>query len=605
MAVGSKGSRKEQAALKFSWIPLTGLSDVRKEENDSNKQTDKPPSQPKSPEFLTTTQLVSAVGKVWDCANRPLPVFQVKSSVKHNETSFCQNENALFCTGWERNGDASTSYSDNFRIDPKCAKRHYDMVNSIFDIAQKTSSMELCSRLSSHSLFRRYVQFDDSYRFVESWKVNGINSLSVSFDIGKFYERIQLKPLFGPKYHVHMSQIECKKPSEIRNETTPDDNLAIGCTDCRTNDAKFDDTQLVNNGESVLSSKLSLTSLYSDKFLGSVTYMKAKNVFSRIQSSKYNAGVLDLDDCTISESKSTVKKENMLRTKESLIVDVPAKEQCLVTSSKPKYALANQRHALAGAFSGTFVSLCLHPVDTIKTVIQSHGVAEKSIFQVVRSVVSDRGVTGLYRGIASNIACSAPISAIYTYTYESVKGALLPVLPKEYYSVAHCVAGGCASVATSFIFTPSERIKQQMQVSSHYHNCWAAMVGILGKGGLTSLYAGWGAVLCRNIPHSIIKFYTYETLKQLLFSSEQSTARPSTYQTLLCGGIAGSTAALFTTPFDVVKTRLQTQIPGSLRSYDGVLHALKEIYKNEGLKGLYRYQLTLLDILSFSIDKVA
>nr|XP_016441606.1 PREDICTED: mitoferrin-like [Nicotiana tabacum] len=57
--------------------------------------------------------------------------------------------------------------------------------------------------------------------------------------------------------------------------------------------------------------------------------------------------------------------------------------------------------------------------------------------------------------------------------------------------------------------------------------------------------------------------------------------------TLVCGGLAGSTAALFTTPFDVVKTRLQTQIPGS-RIQLGVLDTLKEIGKREGLKGLYR-----------------
>ncbi|KAF6169585.1 hypothetical protein GIB67_003953 [Kingdonia uniflora] len=56
-----------------------------------------------------------------------------------------------------------------------------------------------------------------------------------------------------------------------------------------------------------------------------------------------------------------------------------------------------------------------------------------------------------------------------------------------------------------------------------------------------------------------LQFYIYERLKQLLSSSAQSNAHPSTIQTLLCGGLVGSTAALFTTPFDVVKTRLQTE----------------------------------------------
>lgn len=35
--------------------------------------------------------------------------------------------------------------------------------------------------------------------------------------------------------------------------------------------------------------------------------------------------------------------------------------------------------------------------------------------------------------------------------------------------------------------------------------CRNAFVGVVVKGGLRGLYTGWGAVLCRNVPHSIIK----------------------------------------------------------------------------------------------------
>lgn len=246
------------------------------------------------------------------------------------------------------------------------------------------------------------------------------------------------------------------------------------------------------------------------------------------------------------------------------------------------------KHAAAGALSGTVVSVFLHPVDTVKTIIQANSSGQSSFYHTLRRTLVERGILGLYGGLASKLACSAPISAIYTLTYEIVKGTLLPVLPKEYHSIVHCAAGGCSSIATSFVFTPSECIKQQMQVGSQYQNCWNALVGCLKRGGVASLYAGWGAVLCRNIPHSIVKFYAYESAKQFLLESAPANAKLDSGQTILCGGVAGSTAALFTTPFDVVKTRVQLQALSPVSKYEGVLHALKEIFRQEGLHGLYR-----------------
>ncbi|EPS66533.1 hypothetical protein M569_08243, partial [Genlisea aurea] len=254
--------------------------------------------------------------------------------------------------------------------------------------------------------------------------------------------------------------------------------------------------------------------------------------------------------------------------------------------------IARQEHAFAGAMSGVFVSLCLHPIDTIKTVIQSCRADMKPFHSIVRTIITEKGLFGLYRGISSNILCSAPISAVYTFTYESVKKSMLPLFPKAglFLSLTEIqCTGGFASIATSFIFTPSERIKQQMQVGTHYPNCWNALIQILKNGGLPSLYTGWGALLCRNIPHSVIKFYTYENLKRFILPSFESDPRANTAATLVCGGLAGSSASLFTTPFDVVKTRLQAQIPGSnTTQYSGVFTTLTKIWRQDGLRGLYR-----------------
>ncbi|KAJ6388657.1 hypothetical protein OIU77_027085 [Salix suchowensis] len=389
-----------------------------------NNKPDDIKSGTSSPEIFSTTELVSAVGQIWNL------------------------------------------------LDPRAVSETKDQKNVILNYL----------RGQERFLKRGTSSWNDS------WEGKGLAAVGIGYKSDKVYG--WMKELIPANNSI--------EGCISRDPTGPANNLASRTADCYSDSVKSKEVSLCDNGRVVTIGKSS--SLSSDYFLGALQDFNANSSASRVSKFWDRTGIqIQSSAC-----------------------------------EKPQHALAKQEHAFAGAFAGICVSLCLHPIDTVKTIIQSCPAEQKSISCIGRSIVSERGVTGLYRGISSNIASSAPISAIYTFTYESVKGSLLPHFPKEHHSFAHCIAGGCASIATSFVFTPSERVKQQMQIGSHYNNCWSAL--------------------------SVIKFYTYESLKQSMLSSQNSSAQPNTLQTLVCGGLAGSTAALFTTPFDVVKTRLQTQV---------------------------------------------
>ena len=247
-------------------------------------------------------------------------------------------------------------------------------------------------------------------------------------------------------------------------------------------------------------------------------------------------------------------------------------------------------NAVAGAIAGTLVSIVLHPVDTIKVTIQADRKVREPIAKVVSRIIRRRGVFGLYSGLSTSLASSAPISAIYTASYELVKGRLLPGLPEEKRWIAHCIAGGCASVATSFVYTPSECIKQRCQVTGAT-SAFAAAKSVVRADGVLGLYKGWSAVLCRNIPQSAIKFFVFEQLMRAAGGALASGGGSSgTLPALAIGGVAGSTAAMFTTPFDTIKTRMQTAgvVNQGGSTMRGLLPTMRDIVVNEGLGGLYR-----------------
>lgn len=105
--------------------------------------------------------------------------------------------------------------------------------------------------------------------------------------------------------------------------------------------------------------------------------------------------------------------------------------------------------------------------------------------------------------------------------------------------------------------------------------------------GLRGLYKGASACLARDVPFSAIYFPTYNHLKKNLFGESQ-TKKLGILQLLTAGAIAGMPAAYLTTPFDVIKTRLQVEARKGETSYTGLTHAAKTILKEEGATAFFK-----------------
>uniref|UniRef100_A0A7N0VC24 Mitochondrial carrier protein n=1 Tax=Kalanchoe fedtschenkoi TaxID=63787 RepID=A0A7N0VC24_KALFE len=251
------------------------------------------------------------------------------------------------------------------------------------------------------------------------------------------------------------------------------------------------------------------------------------------------------------------------------------------------------REFLWGAMAGAFGEGLMHPVDTVKTRIQSQvflsaNQNHKSILQMVRSVWLTDGVRGFYRGVAPGITGSLATGATYFGVIESTKGWIEESHPDLAGHWAHFITGSVGDTLGSFIYVPCEVIKQRMQVQGMIQ----AGCSIWKEQGYKGLYAGYWSTLARDVPFAGLMVMFYEGLKDLTEHGKRKMLSNSKYQInsslegLVLGGLAGGLSAYLTTPMDVIKTRLQVQ--GSTVRYTGWFDTATKIWETEGIRGMFR-----------------
>jgi len=295
---------------------------------------------------------------------------------------------------------------------------------------------------------------------------------------------------------------------------------------------------------------------------------------------------------------------------------------------------------LAGGFAAFSVDLLVYPLDTLKTRFQSPDY--KKIYYDPSTNAVKRGVLfrGLYQGVGSVILITIPSSAAFFTTYEGLKGLMQkanpklkgsnsPLVPQPFID---SVSSSIAELVSCFILTPAEVLKQNAQMIRRPESASTAKGSSVFQPSVTlqalkqfkkpsQLFRGYTALAARNLPFTAMQFPMFEHLKKTLKAHKKAkgTETGSLLETGLItaasAGMAGSVAAVITTPVDVVKTRIMLSAAGENDNTGGLKRAeearvkglsadklakekggmrkssltvAREVYKEGGVKALFR-----------------
>ncbi|XP_010525125.1 PREDICTED: solute carrier family 25 member 44 [Tarenaya hassleriana] len=260
----------------------------------------------------------------------------------------------------------------------------------------------------------------------------------------------------------------------------------------------------------------------------------------------------------------------------------------------------------AGLFTG--VTVALYPVSVVKTRLQvaSKDVAERNAFSVVKGLLKNEGIPGLYRGFGTVITGAIPARIIFLTALETTKIAAFKLVEPFKFSeptqaaIANGIAGMTASLFSQAVFVPIDVVSQKLMVqgfSGHatYTGGLDVVRKVMKSDGVRGLYRGFGLSVMTYSPSSAAWWASYGSSQRLIwrflgYGGESEVAAPSQSKIVLvqaCGGIiAGATASSITTPLDTIKTRLQ--VMGHQEERLSARQVVKNLIAEDGWKGLYR-----------------
>jgi ornithine carrier protein len=264
----------------------------------------------------------------------------------------------------------------------------------------------------------------------------------------------------------------------------------------------------------------------------------------------------------------------------------PAGEVTAPTAS----ALSAATDVICGSIAGAAGKIVEYPFDTVKVRLQAQPddrpLRYKGPIDCFRQSFKEGGLNSLYRGVSSPIigaaAENASLFLVYNLSREWLKGL---GLGGTSFSL---VCGGVAGAVTSYVLTPIELVKCNMQVQALTGGrlgAWRILADVYRADGISGFWRGQTGTLIREAGGSAAWFGAYETVTGFI---RRHTGRdPNVAEAMLAGACAGVSYNLSLFPADTIKSRMQTQaVLGSQQS--GFFATGIAMFRAGGISALYR-----------------
>lgn len=233
-------------------------------------------------------------------------------------------------------------------------------------------------------------------------------------------------------------------------------------------------------------------------------------------------------------------------------------------------------------------------MDLVKTRRQIDSKLYKGNFQAWGHILRHEGVRGVFTGWSPTFFGYSAQGAFKYGWYEFFKKKYSDLAGPEnahkYKTALYLSASASAEFLADLALCPLEAIKVRMQgtIPSQYKGTFDGFSQITAKEGWGGLYKGLYPLWGRQIPYTMMKFASFETIVEMIYdrlpgSKSDYSKAAQTGVSFVGGYAAGILCAIVSHPADVMVSKLNAyRQPG-----EGMGAVTSRIYKDIGFKGLW------------------